>query len=175
MRPLPLVLLAAGLTTQPLLAQRSRAVIVVPGQLTQVVSDTMGTPYPVPFPSFHVYRSLLGVFADLKIPAEIRDSAVGRVESQVFYRRGELGGRQISTYLSCGEGITGPNADSYRVYMTIISTVEPKDAERSTVRTVFLAGAVNITEGARQPMPCESTGRLEIRIHQLLLKKAAGL
>jgi hypothetical protein len=175
MRRIPLALLAAGLTAPSLSAQRSRAVIVVPGQLTQVVDDTMGTPYPVPFPAFHVYHSLLGVFADLKIPAEVRDSAAGRVESQVFYRRGDLAGRQISTYLSCGEGITGPNADSYRVYMTIFSTVEPKDAEHSTVRTVFLAGAVNVTEGSRQPMPCESTGRLEVRIHQMLLKKAAGL
>ena len=33
----------------PLSAQRSRTVVVVPGQLTEVITDTMGTPYEVPF------------------------------------------------------------------------------------------------------------------------------
>ena len=170
------VFLAAGLLfAAPMAAQRPRTVIVVPGELTQVITDTMGTPYRVPFEPGRVYQALLGAFADLKIPAALRDSIGGRVESDVFYRRGDLAGRQISTYLSCGEGITGPYADSYRVYLTLISTVTPADSNRSTLRTVLLAGAVNVSEGARQAMPCESTGRLEIRIHQVVLKKAAGL
>jgi hypothetical protein len=175
MRRSCLFLTAGLLAAVPLSGQRARTVIVVPGELTQVVTDTMGTPYNVPFSTGRVYSALLAAYAILKLPAEVRDSAAGRVESEVFYRRGDLAGRQLSTYLSCGEGITGPYADSYRVYMTLLSTVAPVDSDRSTLRTVLLAGAVNVAEGARQPMPCESTGRLEIRIHQVVLKKAAGL
>ena len=170
-----MVLTAGLLAAVPLAGQRPRTVIVVPGELTQVAIDTMGTPYRVPFRTGRVYSALVAAYADLKLPAEVRDSAAGRVESEVFYRRGALVGRQISTYLSCGEGIAGPYADSYRVYSTVLSRVVPADSDRSTLRTVVLAGAVSVAEGARQPMPCESTGRLEIRIHQVVLKKAAGL
>lgn len=172
---IPVLALVAILAAQPLAAQRSRSVIVVPGQLTSVITDTMGTPYDVPFSPGRTYAAVLAAFANLKIPADVQDSAAGRVESNVFYRRGDLGGKQLSTYLSCGDGMTGPYADSYRVYMVAITTVTPKAENASTVRTIFLAGAVAVAEGARQPMACESTGRLEIRMHKLILQKAAGL
>ena len=174
MRILSLALLPA-LAAAPLAAQRTRAVVVVPGQITTVVTDTMGTPYEVPFAPARTYAAVLDAFADLKIPAEVKDSALGRVESNIFYRRGDLAGKQLSTYLSCGEGMTGPYADTYRVYMVAMVTVAPKGDNRSTIRTIFLAGAVAVAEGARQPMACESTGRLEIRLHKQVLKRAAGL
>ncbi|HTL06191.1 MAG TPA: hypothetical protein VL241_10615 [Gemmatimonadales bacterium] len=153
----------------PATAQRSRVVVVVPGQLTRVVVDTMGTPYPVPFPRAQAYRALLAIFAELKLPTDGKDSAATQVDTQLFYRQGSVAGKQISSYLSCGDGITGPNADSYRVYMNITSTIAAAPDNKSILKTVFLAGAVNVTEGSRQPMPCESTGRLEVRIHQLVL------
>jgi hypothetical protein len=155
-------------------AQRSRTVIVIPGQMTQVVTDTMGTPYEVPFPPGKVFAALLGALAELKVPLEVKDSAAGRLESGVFHRSGSLGGKQISTYLSCGDGITGPNADSYRVYMHLTAIVEPKGENRSTIRTVLLGGAVSVSEGARQPMACESTGRWEIRLHKAVVVRAAN-
>lgn len=175
MGPLRHLLFAAVplLAALPASAQRSRVVVVVPGQLTQVLTDTMGTPYDLPFPLARVYSALLGVYAELKIPAEVKDSAGGQVGSQMFYRQNTLGGRQISSYLSCGDGITGPNADYYRVYMNIWSTLVPKSDHAVVLRTAYLAGAVNVSEGSRQPMPCESTGRLEVRIQQMLLKKLA--
>ena len=169
------LVLVATFAAVPLAAQRTRAIVVVPGQITTVVTDTMGTLYDVPFSPARTYAAVLSAFTDLKIPAEVRDSGAGRVESNVFYRRGDLAGRQISTYLSCGEGITGPYADNYRVYMVAMVTVAPKGDHGSTIRTIFLAGAVAVAEGARQPMACESTGRLEIRIHKLVVQRAAGL
>lgn len=165
--------LLVSLLAIPAAAQRTRVVVVVPGQLTRVVTDTMGTPYPVPFPPAQVYHALLAVYAELKIPTDGKDSTQSLVDSKLFYRQNTLGGKQISSYLSCGDGITGPNADSYRVYMTIWSAPAPAGADRATLRTVFLAGAVNVTEGSRQPMPCESTGRLEVRIHQMVLHRLA--
>ena len=166
---------AALMLAAPLSAQRTRGVIVVPGQVTRVVNDTMGSPYPVPFPPASVYKALLATYAELKLPIEFQDSLEFRVGTEVFHRQGQLGGRQISTYLGCGDGMTGPYADSYRVYMYVMSTVVP-DGERSILRTAFVAGARAFGEGAgRDAMPCETTGRLEVRIHQMVLTRAAGL
>lgn len=163
----------ATLAAGSLAAQKTRTVIVVPGQLTQVITDTTGTAYDVPFSVSRTYAAVLAAYTELKIPADVQDSAQGRVESNVFHRSGSLGGKQISTYLGCGDGITGPYADSYRVYMIVMTTVTPKGTDRSTVRTVLLGGAVNVSEGARQPMACESTGRWEIRMHKMVVVKAA--
>jgi hypothetical protein len=154
----------------PARAQRSRVVIVVPGQLTKVLPDTLGKPYDVPFPPAEVYHALLAVYAELKIPSEVKDSAAGEIASQLFYRQGSIAGRQISSYLSCGDSMTGPHADSHRVFMNIWSTLVPS-GNGVILRTAYVAGAVNMSEGLRQPMPCESTGRLEYRIHQLVMKK----
>lgn len=172
MKSLPLLGLLLVCAT-PLAAQKTRNIIVVPGQMTQVVTDTTGTVFEIPYPMGQVYKALLAVFKELKLPADIQDTAKGHVESDVFYRSGSLAGKQISTYLGCGEGITGPYADSDRIYMVATSTVAKKDDSNSTLRSVLLGGAVKVSEGARQPMACESTGRLEIRIQQMVLKKLA--
>lgn len=163
------------LVSTPLAAQRPRTVIVVPGQMTQVIVDTMGTPYEIPFPADAAYRALLAVYAELKVPLEVSDSINLRAGSPSFHRQATFAGRQISTWLSCGDGVSGPNADSYRVYMILTSTISPVSDERSALRTVYLAGAVSNSGAASQGMPCESSGRLEVRIHQRVLKKAAGL
>ena len=120
----------ATLLAAPLAAQRTRTVVVVPGQLTTIVTDTMGTLYDVPFSTGRTYAALLSAFSDLKLPAEVKDSSVGRVETNVFYRRGDLAGKQISTYLNCGDGVSGPYADEDRVYMVAMVTIAPKGTER---------------------------------------------
>ena len=172
LRLVGLLTLGCGIAL-PAAAQRSRVVVVVPGKVTQVLTDTTGTPYHIPqaYTFQEAWRALSGVYAELKIPTEFKDSLGGQLGSDLFYRQGSLGGRQLSSYLSCGDSMTGPNADTYRVYMNIWSTLAPDKEQGTTLRTAFLAGAVNVSEGSRQPMPCESSGRLEVRIHQMLMKK----
>lgn len=157
----------------PAAGQRPRAVVVVPGQVTEVVSDTMGTPYTVPFPARRVFQALVAVYRELKVPLATEDSLSLRVASAAFHRSSTFAGGQISTWLGCGDGASGPNADSYRVHMILHSSVEADGPDRARIRTAYLAGAVGQSGHAAQPMPCESTGRLEIRIHRMVLKAVA--
>lgn len=159
----------------PLAAQRQRAVIVVPGQITQVLSDTVGTPYDIPFPVATAYHALLAAYRELKVPLEVQDSLRFQVGSATFHRTGTFAGAQISTWMGCGDGASGPNADSYRVYMILNSSLQAAGPDRTVLRTGYLAGAVSQSGASNQPMPCESTGRLEIRLHKMVLKAAAGL
>jgi len=161
-----LLLLSAGTAA----AQRIRTVIIE-GQPARVITDTMGTPYEVPASAPKVFAALAAVYADLKVSTAIRDSAQLQVGNPSFTRRETIGGRQLSSYLSCGEGMTGPYADYYKIYLGLVSTLTPKTPGSVTLRTVLLAGAVNVTEGKHDPQPCESSGRLEARIHQMVLKK----
>ena len=169
------ICVAACLGPQVSSAQIRRSVEVVPGQMMQVIIDTIGTPYQVPFPRAKVFQAVIAVFKELKVPMVAGDSVAGRVSAPTFYREGDFAGRQISTWLSCGDSMTGPNADSYRIYMYLMSTVAAEGEEASSIRSALLAGAISVSEGSRQQMPCESTGRLEVRIHKMVLKKVAGL
>lgn len=72
-----------------------------------------------------------------------------------------LGGRPLSTYVNCGEGATGtPQADTYRVTMSILTTLAPTPNGGTQVNTRIGASAVNrAVSGAI--VNCASTGRLE--------------
>lgn len=160
--------LAAG--AGPLAAQRERIVIVIPGQMERVVSDTSGTPFAFDYPPARVFRALVGVYQELKIPITLRDSVVGEIGNLKFHKTASLGGVQLSTYLSCGSGATGPHADTYRVYMAARSVVVP-NADGTIMRSTLFAAAQNIAEGARQAMPCESNGRLEFLIAKMVQRR----
>jgi len=167
MRVLLLLALVSGITV-PLAAQRERVVIVVPGKITRVVSDTTGVPIEYRERPGLVYDALRKVYADLKVPLTLEDSTTGEIGNLKFYRSGSLGGSQLSSYLSCGTGVTGPYADQYRVYMALRSIVAPASEEGTLLRTVLVAAAMDISQGARQAMPCESNGRLEILIGKMV-------
>ena len=160
--------------TAPLPAQRRRSVIVMPGQTTQVISDTMGAAYELPFSYGRVYHALVAAFAELKIETSEADSVGGQVGNLQFVTRSPLGGKAMSEYLSCSSGMIGAYADIYRIYLSIMSYLTPNGADSTTLHTGLLGTAVNVAEGSRQPMPCESKGRLELRIYQMILKKLVG-
>lgn len=170
-----MVLAALLVLVAPLAAQRRRTVIVVPGQTTQILSDTMGAGYDLPYSYGKVYHALVAAFAELKIVATEQDSLVGQVGNLQFITRSPLAGKAMSAYLSCSSGITGPHADTDRIYLSIMSYLTPDGPDKTTLHTGLLGTAVNVAEGARQAMPCESTGRLEIRLYETVLKKVTGL
>src|SRR5262245_14708979 len=114
-RSLVALMALASAAALPAAAQRSRVVVVVPGKVTSVLTDTSGTPYHIPqvYTFQEAFRALVAVYGELKIPSEFKDSTQGQVGSEMFYKQGSLGGRQLSSYLSCGDSMTGPNADTY--------------------------------------------------------------
>ncbi len=159
----------------PLAAQRRRTVIVVPGQTTQIISDTMGSGYDLPYSYGKVYHALVATFAELKIVTTAQDSLEGQVGNLQFITSSPLAGKPMSAYLSCNGGITGPYADTYRIYLSIMSYLTPGGPNDTTLHTGLLGTAVNVAEGSRQAMPCETTGRLELRVYETILKKLTGL
>jgi hypothetical protein len=173
---LPASLLLAVLSAGPAGAQISERVIKV-RELTRrvgsdrVVADTMGTPFEVPYAAARVFTALSGVYTELKIPAELHDSAALELGTDGFSRRGDLGGRPLSIFFDCGQGVTGPFADFNQIDLSVVSFVTPTGDASATLRTVVLGTAVKLTEGGSPTRLCSSTGELERRIHRLLLRK----
>lgn len=162
-----LALAAPAVAQQP-----APSIITVPafrGRPPRLLADTMGIPFEVPVAAARVFAAVALVYADLKIPTELRDSALLQIGNQTFDRRGDLAGRRLSAYLECGEDMMGPRADFNRIDISLVSFIKPAGAQAAILRNVILASAVNV--GVRGTIPCQSTGELEHRIYDLVRKK----
>jgi hypothetical protein len=80
----------------------------------------------------------------------------------------------MSAWIRCGEGLTGPNADTWRISMAVLSQVERVSADSTRVRTVIVASARNMAEGSATPMMCATSGQLEYMINQKVLAFTTG-
>ena len=76
-------------------------------------------------PPGRAFTALKAVYDELGIPAGINEPANGRIGNTNFFKTRKLANEAISTYLDCGNSITGPAADNYRVYISLVSVVRP--------------------------------------------------
>lgn len=81
--------------------------------------------------------------------------------------------RRVSHFLGCGEGITGPNADSFRVTMNVLTSVQA-EGSGSRVGTEVQASARNPRGTSNAVMQCASTFRFERRILEAVKAKVAA-
>jgi hypothetical protein len=168
-----LVFLAAAASVTPLAAQTAR-VIVVPalrGIPPRTLHDTMGVVDTVPFKAAAVFAALQTVYDSIKVKMEILDVTALQLGNQAFFNRGKFAGRRMSAYLDCGNGFTGPHADNYRIYISLISFIDPLAKDSSLVRNLFIGSAVNVTEGNRPIQDCRTTGELEARMRDIMRGK----
>lgn len=117
-----------------------------------------------------IYAAIPEVFKDLGLqPKELdpTEKILG-VKRHRLVRK--LGKQQISRYLSCGDGLLGPNADSYYVYVTMNIQVVQANAGTSKLVMYFGAEAVNVPGGQSDRIPCATTGVFE---HQAVTRLQA--
>jgi hypothetical protein len=119
-----------------------------------------------------VHQALVEAFKELGIPTEIADPATGQVANTQFRVGRSLAGARLSLFLSCGETLTGPRADSDRVVMAVVSTVAPAGAA-SRVET-RVVGVATDTGGTGGRLACNSTGELEARLHRAVKRMVGG-
>jgi hypothetical protein len=120
-----------------------------------------------------VWRVLPLVYDSLGIKLTAMDSQGRSLGTQNARTRRRLGGDAMSRSLSCGVGVTGEdNANSYDVYLTVMSAVEAQGADRAVVHTWVQANA-RPTATSGDPVRCGSTGWLERRIADLVAKRLA--
>ncbi len=110
------------------------------------------------------WQALTEVFKSFEIPVSYSDPAageVGAIKAKIMRR---LGKQPLSQYLRCGEGLTGPNADSYVVYFSIAGFVKAAPNNEVTVATLVTAHAIDLPNGRNDVMDCTTSGRLEEKI-----------
>lgn len=121
-----------------------------------------------------VFFAARQVFFELKIPVPIADSTQGYLINGRFIKLRQLAGFPLSTYLNCGSGMTGPNADSFRATMAIAALIDATGPNTSRLRLTVLAGAESTEGVSKSAVACGSTGVLEERILRTIRVKIRG-
>lgn len=111
-------------------------------------------------------------FADYSIPVTLDTPANGRIGNPDFFRSRQFLGRPMTELVSCGGGITGPNAASYRIFMSLIVTTKADATGGTVLAVLFESTARDVVNGtSNDRLVCGSSGKVE----QLLLDRIRAL
>lgn len=153
------VVMAAG--TQ---AQTTTTIARIPGFLGLVTMDTIGKAVEIADSYSRTYTAVRAVFGSLKIPTEVHDSAGGVIGTLKFLRERTVAGGALSQFIDCGDGITGPNADAFRIHLAIIARLVPLPNEHTKLTVALAAGGTNVSGNAWDPVRCQTRGVLEYQM-----------
>lgn len=115
-------------------------------------------------PMGETFAAVRATYAALKLPREWADSAngqLGTLRARVTY---QLGGERLSVYFNCGNGLTGANADTWRLTIAIVTFLQPAGDGKVRLGTGAVAEAQDMSGVSTEPAMCGSTGLLEARI-----------
>lgn len=110
------------------------------------------------------WAALPKAWADLGIEVGESSRATRTLANPRLVLTRRLGSTPLSRYLSCGAGIQGPFADTYRIQMIIQSAVVAAQGGGVEIRTYLEAVARNPEGTSNVQVPCTSTQRLEREI-----------
>ena len=174
MRARSLCLLALLLVTvAELHAQTAyRARVSLRGYRDPIALDTLASVYTVNAAVGTTFAAAAQTFKTLGFDATVRDSVGGLIGNIEFSRTRTLVGSQMSTWLNCGSGMTGPNADNYRITIALMIMVDLAPDNSTRLRIGMVGSGANIVGNSNDPVACATTGRLEERIAQLIKNTA---
>ncbi len=157
-------------------AQFARARVWLPGWFSQIAIDTMTTSVEeVAAPAGKVYSAVIATFDELKVPVDMKDSSSHAIVANLqLVRSHTFAGSPLSRWYSCGDGMTGPNADSYRVTIALAVFIDEKGASASRFRAGSAAGAKDMQGSAKDPIQCFTKGTLEAMIIDKVKKRVAA-
>jgi hypothetical protein len=110
------------------------------------------------------WTALLAAYQSMGIPLSTVDAAQRTASAVDLEVRRRLAGKSLSEFLDCGSNLTGLIANSYRVRLTVSSTLKPDAQGGSTLQTSVSASATSPQGASSAPVNCATTGRLEEEI-----------
>ncbi len=155
-------------------AQRGAIRLGILGHPGTVSIDSLATVVEINASPAATYRAVERLFDELKVTADVRDSTQGVIGASNVSSMRRFANTRISEFLNCGRGMTGLNADSWRVYITVYAFVTPKDSTHSTLRIAMVGGARDIAGSSTDPVPCGTTGKFEELVRSRVVAMVDG-
>ncbi|MBI3791597.1 MAG: hypothetical protein HY275_12065 [Gemmatimonadetes bacterium] len=130
-----------------------------------VSATTIGKPID------QVWGVLPEIWTALGLSAEGISSSEHRLVTGNMRIRRQLGGVSLSRFLDCGRTAMGPNADSYFITLKV-ETILVSAGSNTIVQSALVATGEGTGNGG-STTHCSTTGELENRIGDRLLKRAS--
>jgi hypothetical protein len=115
-------------------------------------------------PPTAVWAAVKKVYADLEIPVTIENPTSHQIGNANFVKSRQMGGERMTQLVNCGSGITGPNAATYRITMSLMTDVSGNPNGTTKLQTTFISKGQDVTAGSSDQIPCGSTGRVELML-----------
>ncbi|HEY4216614.1 MAG TPA: hypothetical protein VGM67_05720 [Gemmatimonadaceae bacterium] len=112
-------------------------------------------------PPLTVWAAVKKVYADMSIPVTLENTAGHQLGNRNFYKTHSIAGQSMTDFVDCGSGMTGPNASSWRIYISSITVVQPNSKGGTNIQTVFVPTGQDISGTSSDRIPCATTGRFE--------------
>ena len=85
-----------------------------------------------------VWGAAKKVYAALGIPVTVENPAAHQLGNANFYASRQLAGQPMTKFVDCGNGMTGQKAATYRIYMSLLTTIESDGGSGTRVNTTFI-------------------------------------
>lgn len=108
-----------------------------------------------------VWVAVKKVYSKLDIPLTVENPAAHQLGNDNFVKSHQLAGHSMTEYADCGSGMEGPKAASYRMYLSLLTTVASDGKGATVVQTTFVPMGQDVAGGSSDRIPCGTTGRFE--------------
>ncbi len=112
------------------------------------------------------WAHVLTGYETLELALDVQDAQRLMVGVQEAMLHRSLGGRRISTFMSCGRDMTGELADRSTIRLWMVTRLVPTEDGRTQIRTELTANATDNDGTSRSVRPCSSNHRLEMGLAQ---------
>jgi hypothetical protein len=112
-------------------------------------------------PPASVWLAAKKVFADMDVPLAVENTSTHQMGNSNFYKSRQFAGEPMAQLVDCGSGMTGPKASTYRIYMSLLTSIATDGKGGTIVQTTFVPMGQDISAGSTDRIPCGTTGRLE--------------
>lgn len=126
----------------------------------------------LPAPPSSTYRALVRSYQALEIPVTAVMDAEHRLETENV-EMNRIDGERMSRFLDCGQGVSGPRADSHVIAIRLLSSVTSTADGGSRLEMEF-DGTAWPRLHAGSPIHCSSTRALETRLREEVRRRTGG-
>src|SRR3954468_230046 len=163
---------SAGTTTEDS-TPRQATIFSDPNTPTILAERPRAVAITIARPPAAVWLAAKKVYTDFEIPLTVENPTTHQMGNADFYKSRQVAGQPMVQFVDCGTGMTGPKATSYRIYMSLLSSITGDGHGGTSVQTTFTAMGQDMTGGSSDRIVCGSTGRFEALFLEKV-KLAAG-
>ena len=153
-------------------AQRDVVAYIPGGGTFTISSGNAAVSANVLAPLEQVWRRLPTAYDSIGLQLSVIDPKRHSMGNEGIKLRARLGKERLSTYLECGTTQIGPNADSYEVYLTVLTQLDSV-APTMTRMTTSVTAAAKPMQFAQDYSRCTSKTALEKKLLDVVAASVA--